>query len=292
MEDIVKKASILVESLSYIKNFAGKSFVIKYGGHAMDNEDLKYSFAQDITLLKYVGINPIIVHGGGPQIGDFLKKLDIKSEFAAGMRITDEATMEIVEMTLSGKINKAIVSLINKAGGKSLGLSGRDGNLIKAKKMFITTKDDKGNTIQTDIGQVGEVTDVNTEVIETVMTKYIPVIAPVGVGEDFTLYNINADLVAGSIAAALKAEKLILLTDVDGVRDKKGRRISTILLQDIYNLKSSGVLYGGMIPKIDCAATAIEGGVKKAHIIDGRIKHSALLEIFTDSGIGTQIING
>lgn len=292
MEEIVKKASILVESLPYIKKFSGKTFVIKYGGHAMENEELKYGFAQDITLLKFVGINPVIVHGGGPQIADFLKKLDIESEFVSGMRVTDEATMEVVEMILSGKINKEIVSLINKAGGKSLGFSGRDGNLIKAEKMVLEKKDSKGNVTKTDIGLVGEVTGVNPEVIETVMNKYIPVIAPVGVGEDFRPYNINADLVAGSLAAALKAEKLILLTDVDGVRDECGKRISTISLKHIDTLKEAGVLYGGMIPKIDCAATAIKGGVTKAHIVDGRVKHSVLLEIFTDSGVGTQVIHG
>lgn len=292
MEEIVKKASILVESLPYIKKFSGKTFVIKYGGHAMENEELKYGFAQDITLLKFVGINPVIVHGGGPQIADFLKKLDIESEFVSGMRVTDEATMEVVEMILSGKINKEIVSLINKAGGKSLGFSGRDGNLIKAEKMVLKKKDSNGNVTKTDIGLVGEVTGVNPEVIETVMNKYIPVIAPVGVGEDFRPYNINADLVAGSVAAALKAEKLILLTDVDGVRDECGKRISTISLKHIDALKEAGVLYGGMIPKIDCAATAIKGGVTKAHIVDGRVKHSVLLEIFTDSGVGTQVIHG
>lgn len=292
MEDIVKKASILVESLPYIKKFSGKTFVIKYGGHAMENEELKYSFAEDITLLKYVGINPVIVHGGGPQIADFLKKLGIKSEFASGMRITDEATMEVVEMILSGKINKEIVSLINKAGGRSLGFSGRDGNLIRAKKMTLKSTDEKGNIMETDIGLVGEVTGVNKDVLETVMEKFIPVIAPVGVGENFEPYNINADIAAGGIAAALKAEKLILLTDVDGVRDASGKRISTISLKHIGELKANGVLYGGMIPKMDCAATAIEGGVKKAHIIDGRIKHSVLLEIFTDLGVGTQVIHG
>lgn len=292
MEDIVKKASILVESLPYIKKFSGKTFVIKYGGHAMENDELKFGFAEDITLLKFVGINPVIVHGGGPQIENFLKKLGIKSEFASGMRITDAASMEVVEMTLSGKINKEIVSLINKAGGRSVGFSGRDGNLIRAKKMILKSVDEKGNNVETDIGQVGEVEKVDTDIIETVMGKFIPVIAPVGVGKNFEPYNINADLVAGSVAAAMKAEKLILLTDVDGVRDGDGNRISTISLKHIEELKKSGVLYGGMIPKIDCAATAIAGGVNKAHIIDGRIKHSVLLEIFTDSGVGTQVIHG
>ena len=292
MHTIMEKAAILVESLPYLKKFAGKTFVIKYGGHAMENEELQYCFAQDVTLLKFIGINPVIVHGGGPQIGDLIKRLGGKSQFVAGMRVTDEATMEAVEMTLAGKINKSIVTLINKAGGKAIGLSGRDGNMIQAKKLLVDATDDEGNKIKADIGLVGEVTSVNTEALEAVSSHFIPVIAPVGVGDDFQPYNINADSVAGSIAAALKAEKLLLLTDVDGVKDANGSRISTIYSKDIPSLKESGVLYGGMIPKIDCAATAIEAGTTKAHIIDGRIKHSMLLEIFTDSGIGTQILYG
>lgn len=291
MRDIVEKASVLAESLPYIRKFYGKTFVIKYGGHAMENEELQYSFAQDVTLLKFIGINPVVVHGGGPQIGELLKRLGGGSTFVGGMRVTDEATMEAVEMTLAGKINKSIVTLINKAGGKAVGLSGRDGGMIKAKKLLVETTDPDGNKIKADIGLVGEVTDVNTEVLETMAGHFIPVIAPVGVGDDFKAYNINADSVAGSIAAAIKAEKLLLLTDVNGVKDGGGSRISTIYLSDIPSLKESGILYGGMIPKIDCAATAIAGGAGKAHIIDGRIKHSLLLEIFTDSGVGTQILH-
>ncbi len=291
MRDIVEKAAILVESLPYLKKFSGKTFVIKYGGHAMENEELQYSFAQDVSLLKFIGINPVIVHGGGPQIGELLKKLGGKSEFVGGMRVTDSATMEAVEMTLAGKINKSIVTLINKAGGKAIGLSGRDGNMIEAKKLLVETKDSNGNIFKADIGLVGEVTNVNTQALEAVSSHFIPVIAPVGVGSDFQAYNINADSVAGSISAALQAEKLLLLTDVDGVKDAKGERISTIYKSQIKELKDSGVLYGGMLPKIDCAATAITGGTKKAHILDGRIKHCLLLEIFTDSGIGTQILN-
>ncbi len=290
MKDVIEKASILIESLPYIKKFAGKTFVIKYGGHAMENDELKYSFAQDITLLKYVGINPVIVHGGGPQIGSFLKRLDIQSEFISGMRVTDTASMEIVEMTLAGKINKEIVSMINKAGGSAVGFSGRDGNLIKAKKLYVDAADEKGVLQRIDIGLVGEVEAVNTKIIENVMGSFIPVIAPVGISENYEPYNINADLAAGSIASALKAEKLMLLTDVDGVKDKEGKRISTIHPEDAEGMKKDGTLTGGMIPKIDCAVEAIKNGVSKAHIIDGRIKHSILLEIFTDSGIGTQVL--
>ncbi len=290
MKDVIEKASILIESLPYIKKFAGKTFVIKYGGHAMENDELKYSFAQDITLLKYVGINPVIVHGGGPQIGSFLKRLDIQSEFISGMRVTDAASMEIVEMTLAGKINKEIVSLINKAGGSAVGFSGRDGNLIKAKKLYVDAADEKGVLQRIDIGLVGEVESVNTKIIENVMGNFIPVIAPVGISENYEPYNINADLAAGSIASALKAEKLMLLTDVDGVKDKAGNRISTIRPEDAESMKKDGTLTGGMIPKIDCAVDAVKAGVSKAHIIDGRIKHSILLEIFTDSGIGTQVL--
>lgn len=290
MKDVIEKASILIESLPYIKKFAGKTFVIKYGGHAMENDELKYSFAQDITLLKYVGINPVIVHGGGPQIGSFLKRLDIQSGFISGMRVTDAASMEIVEMTLAGKINKEIVSLINKAGGSAVGFSGRDGNLIKAKKLYVDAADEKGVLQRIDIGLVGEVESVNTKIIENVMGNFIPVIAPVGISENYEPYNINADLAAGSIASALKAEKLMLLTDVDGVKDKAGNRISTIRPEDAESMKKDGTLTGGMIPKIDCAVDAVKAGVSKAHIIDGRIKHSILLEIFTDSGVGTQVL--
>ncbi len=290
MKEVIEKASILVESLPYIKQFSGKTFVIKYGGHAMENDQLKYGFAEDITLLKYVGINPVIVHGGGPQIGEFLKKLDITSEFVGGMRVTDDKSMEVVEMTLSGKINKEIVSLINKAGGRAIGFSGRDGNLIQAKKLYASAADEKGILQNIDIGLVGKVESVDCNLINSVIDKYIPVIAPIGIGENYEPYNINADLVAGSVAAALKAEKLMLLTDVDGVKDKKGNRISTIKPEDADNLKKDGVISGGMIPKIDCAINAVKDGVKKAHIIDGRIQHSILLEIFTDSGVGTQIL--
>ncbi len=287
MKNIIDKASILVESLPYINRFSGKTFVVKYGGHAMEDSDYQYSFAQDITLLHYVGIKVIIVHGGGPQIGEMLDRLSIKSEFKSGMRVTDSDSIEIIEMVLSGKINKNIVSLINKAGGSALGLSGRDANLIVADKLYL---DENGKKV--DIGLVGDIKSINTEVINHIAEKFIPVIAPIGVGEDFTPFNINADIAAGAIASALKAEKLILLTDVDGVKDKSGDRISTIKLSDVDRLRTDGTLTGGMIPKVECAASAIKAGVTKAHIIDGRVLHSVLLEIFTDSGIGTQVVDG
>ena len=291
MEELIKKADVLIEALPYIQKFYGKTIVIKYGGHAMVDENLKQSFANDIVLMKYIGIRPVIVHGGGPQIGDMLKKLNIKTEFVSGMRVTDAETMNIVEMVLAGKINKDIVRLINKNGGSSIGLSGKDGNLVRAENLRL---EDDPTFIRTpeiiDLGHVGKVKSVNVSVLEEISDKFIPVIAPVGVGDDYEAYNINADLVAGSIAAALKAEKLVLLTDVPYVMDKEKNRISTIHLNDINKLKREEVVTGGMIPKVDCAAEAVRGGVKKAHIIDGRIQHSVLLEMFTASGIGTQII--
>lgn len=291
MEELIKKADVLIEALPYIRKFYGKTIVIKYGGHAMVDEDLKLRFANDIVLMKYIGIRTVIVHGGGPQIGDMLKKLNIRTEFVSGMRVTDAETMNVVEMVLAGKINKDIVRLINKNGGVAIGLSGKDGNLIRAEKLRL---EDDPSFIRTpeiiDLGHVGKVKSVNVGVLEKLADQYIPVIAPVGVGEDYEAYNINADLVAGSIAAALKAEKLVLLTDVPYVMDKEKNRISTIHLDDIDRLKREEVVTGGMIPKVDCAAEAVRGGVKKAHIIDGRISHSVLLEMFTTSGIGTQII--
>ncbi|QAR32076.1 acetylglutamate kinase [Geovibrio thiophilus] len=291
MEELIRKADVLIEALPYIQKFYGKTIVIKYGGHAMVDEELKLSFANDIVLMKYIGIRPIIVHGGGPQIGDMLKKLNIKTEFVSGMRITDAETMNVVEMVLAGKINKDIVRLINKNGGVAIGLSGKDGNLIRAEKLRL---EDDPAFIRTpeiiDLGHVGRVKSVNVGVLEKLADSYIPVIAPVGVGDDYEAYNINADLVAGSIAAALKAEKLVLLTDVPYVMDKEKKRISTIHLDDVDKMKLDEVVTGGMIPKVDCAAEAVRGGVKKAHIIDGRVQHSVLLEMFTTSGIGTQIV--
>lgn len=291
MEELIRKADVLIEALPYIRKFYGKTIVVKYGGHAMVDEELKLRFANDIVLMKYIGIRPVIVHGGGPQIGDMLKKLNIRTEFVSGMRVTDAETMNVVEMVLAGKINKDIVRLINKNGGVAIGLSGKDGNLIRAEKLRL---EDDPSFIRTpeiiDLGHVGKVKSVNVGVLEKLADSYIPVIAPVGVGDDYEAYNINADLVAGSIAAALKAEKLVLLTDVPYVMDKDKNRISTIHLDDIDRLKREGVVTGGMIPKVDCAAEAVKGGVKKAHIIDGRLSHSVLLEMFTTSGIGTQIV--
>ncbi|WP_265823227.1 acetylglutamate kinase [Geovibrio ferrireducens] len=291
MEELIRKADVLIEALPYIQKFYGKTIVIKYGGHAMVDEDLKLSFANDIVLMKYIGIRPVIVHGGGPQIGDMLKKLNIKTEFVSGMRVTDAETMNVVEMVLAGKINKDIVRLINKNGGVAIGLSGKDGNLVRAEKLRL---EDDPTFIRTpeiiDLGHVGKVKSVNVGVLEKLADSYIPVIAPVGVGDDYEAYNINADLVAGSIAAALKAEKLVLLTDVPYVMDKEKNRISTIHLNDVDRMKLDEVVTGGMIPKVDCAAEAVRGGVKKAHIIDGRVQHSVLLEMFTTSGIGTQIV--
>ncbi|MGA1861913.1 acetylglutamate kinase [Deferribacter thermophilus] len=291
MERLIEKANILIEALPYIRKFYGKTIVIKYGGHAMVDEELKSCFAQDITLLKFIGINVVIVHGGGPQIGEMLKKLNIDSKFISGMRVTDKETMNIVEMVLAGSVNKEIVKLINKHGGNAIGLSGKDGNLIKAKKLLIKKSDDFIQTPEIiDIGHVGIVESVNVAVLENITKNFIPVIAPVGIDDNFETYNINADLVASSVAKFLKAEKLILLTDVVGVLDKNKNLISTIKVSEIENLKKDGTLTGGMIPKIDACKDAVENGVSKAHIIDGRIRHSVLLEIFTDSGIGTQVI--
>lgn len=290
MNEMIEKASVLVESLKYIKRFYGKTIVIKYGGHAMVDEELKNSFAKDIVLLKYVGFVPVIVHGGGPQIGEMLKKLNINSTFVSGMRVTDKETMNIVEMVLAGKVNKDIVNLVNKNGGRSIGLSGKDGELLKAEKMFIT---DDTSFVQTpeiiDLGHVGNIKSVNVDILNTIKDNFIPIIAPVGIGDDFEPYNINADIVAGAVASALKAEKLILLTDVRGVLNEKSELISSMNEPEINRYKAEGIIKGGMIPKVDCALDALKNGVKKVHIIDGRIKHSVILEIFTDHGIGSQI---
>lgn len=290
MNEMIEKASVLVESLKYIKRFYGKTIVIKYGGHAMVDEELKNSFAKDIVLLKYVGFVPVIVHGGGPQIGEMLKKLNINSTFVSGMRVTDKETMNIVEMVLAGKVNKDIVNLVNKNGGRSIGLSGKDGELLKAEKMFIT---DDTSFVQTpeiiDLGHVGNIKSVNVDILNTIKDNFIPIIAPVGIGDDFEPYNINADIVAGAVASALKAEKLILLTDVRGVLNEKSELISSMNEPEINRYKAEGIIKGGMIPKVDCALDALKNGVKKVHIIDGRIKHSVILEIFTDYGIGSQI---
>jgi acetylglutamate kinase len=286
------RAKVLIEALPYIRRFNNATMVVKYGGHAMVDENLKKDFALDIVLMKYVGLNPVVVHGGGPQIGSFLKKLSIQSEFVDGMRVTDKQTMDVVEMVLVGKVNKEIVTLINQNGGQSVGLSGKDGNLITARKMkYVRRKPDDQAPEIIDIGMVGEVTGVNNDLLEHLIAgQFIPVIAPVGVGENGETYNINADHVAGRIAASLKARKLILLTDTQGVLDQKGNLISSIQGKDSQNLIDEGTVTGGMIPKINCCVEALKGGVKKAHIIDGRKEHAILLEIFTNEGIGTEVV--
>ncbi|MDY0269324.1 acetylglutamate kinase [Trichloromonas sp.] len=291
MQDLINKANILMEALPYLKRFAGTTIVIKYGGHAMADEKLKESFARDVVLLKYIGLNPVIVHGGGPQINETLKKYGIVSEFVRGMRVTDAATMGVVEMVLVGQVNKEVVGLINQHGGRAVGLSGKDGELLLAEKMLQEVRQEDGSIDRVDIGFVGDVIRVNQALIDTLENgKFIPVIAPVGVGAGGESYNINADVVAGRVAAALKAEKLILLTDVQGVKNKQGDLLPSISVTEMHRLISDESIVGGMIPKVECCAQALDAGVKKAHIIDGRVEHAVLLEIFTDKGVGTEIV--
>lgn len=289
----LEKANVLIEALPYIQQFHGKTVVIKYGGSAMVNDELKKAVMNDVILMKLVGMNPVVVHGGGPEINQLLKRLDISSSFVNGLRVTDEATMEIVEMVLVGKVNKQIVTQINQLGGKAVGLSGKDGQLILARKQYARTADEHGNEIEADIGSVGEVEKVNTGIIETIMHNgYIPVIAPIGVGMDGESYNINADFVAGEIAAALGAEKLVLLTDVEGIFadfQDKSSIISSLKTDEVDGMIARGIIAGGMIPKVQCCVKALEAGVERTHIIDGRIPHSILLEIFTNRGIGTMV---
>lgn len=289
---MVEIARILVEALPYIRRFYQKTVVIKYGGHAMVADELKESFAKDIVLMKYIGINPVVVHGGGPQIGRMLDRLGKQCDFRAGMRVTDEETMDIVEMVLAGKLNKEIVSLINRHGGQAIGLSGKDGWLIQARKLhvFRYQGDDQPPEI-IDIGLVGEVHSVNTDILNTFeQSQMIPVIAPVGVGRNGETYNINADLVAGAVAGALRAEKLLLMTDVAGVLDKAGALISSMTVAEAADAMQDDTLKGGMIPKVQCAVDAVQAGVGKVHIVDGRVPHCILLEMFTDTGVGTEII--
>jgi acetylglutamate kinase len=286
------RAKVLIEALPYIRRFNHATIVVKYGGHAMVDEKLKKNFALDMILMKYVGINPVVVHGGGPQIGSYLKKLSIQSEFVDGMRVTDKQTMDVVEMVLVGKVNKEIVTLINQNGGQSVGLSGKDGKLITARKMkyFKKRGDDQPPEI-IDIGMVGEVTSVNNEILMSLLEgQFVPVIAPVGAGRKGETYNINADHVAGHVAASLKARKLILLTDTEGVLDKDGKLLSSIKIGDVQRLIDNGTIRGGMIPKVNCCVDALKKGVRKAHIIDGRKDHAMLLEIFTKIGVGTEIV--
>ncbi|MFA7060343.1 MAG: acetylglutamate kinase [Pedobacter sp.] len=291
MEYLIEKAKTLMEALPYIRRFSGKTFVIKYGGHAMSDEKLKESFALDVIMLKSLGINTVIVHGGGPQINQTLKRYGIVSQFVRGMRVTDEETMSVVEMVLVGQVNKEVVGYLNQHGGRAVGLSGKDGTLLLCKKLLQDVRHEDGAVELLDIGYVGDVVRVNTDLIATLEHgKYIPVIAPVGVGLEGESYNINADLVAGRVAAALNAEKLILLTDIDGVKDKTGTLLTSIAVADMHRLIEEEAITGGMIPKVVCCADALGEGVKKAHIIDGRVEHAVLLEIFTDIGIGTEIV--
>ncbi len=284
-------ADILIEALPYIRRFHGMTVVIKYGGHAMVDEQLKADFARDVTLLKFVGLNPVIVHGGGPQINQVLDRMGIQPQFVRGMRLTDEATMDVVEMVLGGKVNKAIVNQINQHGGRAVGLCGKDGGLIRARKMHIVRQTEAGMPPEIiDPGLVGEVTAIDPDIIHTLTRQgFIPVIAPVGVGEGGETYNINADLVAGRIAMALGAGRLILITDVDGVKGPDGKLISSIDRETAGRMIENGQISGGMIPKIECALAALAAGVQKVPIINGRRRHAILLELFTDSGIGTEV---
>ncbi|OQX65811.1 MAG: acetylglutamate kinase [Desulfococcus sp. 4484_242] len=288
----IDRARILIEALPYIRRFNGATIVVKYGGHAMVDERLKRDFALDIILMKYVGMNPVVVHGGGPQIGDFLKRLSIESGFVDGMRVTDRQTMDVVEMVLVGKVNKEIVALINHNGGSAVGLSGKDGNLILARKMkYLKSRGEDQAPEIIDMGMVGEITAIHTGILSSIMkNEFIPVIAPVGAGEEGETYNINADLVAGAIASALNARKLVLLTDTEGVLNREKRLISSLRLDEARTLIADGTIVGGMIPKVQCCLNALARGVRKAHIIDGRAPHAILLEILTKVGVGTEIV--
>lgn len=284
-------ARVLSEGLPYIQRFRGKTLVIKYGGHAMVDPALQEGFARDLVLLKLVGINPVVVHGGGPQIGDLLKRLGKTSEFVQGMRVTDAETMDVVEMVLGGLVNKQIVSLINRHGGSAVGLTGKDGDLIRARKLQLSPRRvDPDATEIIDLGHVGEVEAINVGVVDMlVQGNFIPVIAPIGVGQDGFSYNINADLVAGKVAEVLQAEKLMLLTNAAGLLDKSGRLLTGLSADQVSDLIADGTIQGGMLPKIRCALEAVQRGVRSAHIIDGRVEHAALLEVFTDEGVGTLI---
>ncbi|MBK1850810.1 MULTISPECIES: acetylglutamate kinase [unclassified Marinobacter] len=290
-ETAMQVATVLSRGLPYIQRFTGKTVVIKYGGNAMENEELKSSFARDVVLMKLVGINPIVVHGGGPQIGELLQRLNIQSRFVNGMRVTDAATMDVVEMVLGGQVNKEIVSLINAQGGTAIGLTGKDANLIRARKLEVVDRSPELERAEIiDIGRVGEVASINVDVIDMLTrSNVIPVIAPIGVGPDGASYNINADLVAGKVAEAMKAEKLMLLTNVSGLKSKEDKVLTGLTAQQVNDLIEDGTIHGGMLPKIRCALSAVENGVRTSHIIDGRVAHACLLEIFTDEGVGTLI---
>ena len=292
MKKCMERADILVEALPYIRRFFDKTVVIKYGGHAMVDEELKDNFARDVVMMKFIGIHPVVVHGGGPQIGSLLKRLGKESKFVQGMRVTDEETMDIVEMVLVGKVNKEIVGLINRHGGQAVGLSGKDAQLIRAEKYYLSAEKVKETPPEIiDIGLVGKVKEINATLIASLLTDgVIPVIAPTGVGDGGETYNINADLVAGAVAAALSAEKLILLTDVPGVLDRNKTLIPAMDGPMTRRMIEEGTIAGGMFPKVKCCLKALQAGVRKAHIVDGRLKHTILLEMFTDQGIGTEIV--
>ncbi len=292
MKELIKKADILLEALPYIREFAGTTIVIKYGGSAMVSESLRSNFARDIILLRYVGIKPVVVHGGGPQIGKTLERMGLETRFVHGHRFTDDETMDVVEMVLGGKVNKEIVALIQKHGGKAVGLTGKDGGLFFAEKLLIQeASQGDGPPEIIDPGKVGRITSVHPEIIHRLDEgNFIPVIAPVGVDTDGNTYNINADSVAGAVATALKAKKLLLMTDVPGIADEKGELISSLDRKTLDIMVASGVIHGGMIPKTDAALSSLEGGVSKVHIVDGRVNHAVLLEIFTQTGVGTEIV--
>ena len=285
------RARILTEALPYIRRFRGKTVVIKYGGNAMVAEDLKQGFARDVVLMKLVGINPVVVHGGGPQIGQLLERIGKKSEFVQGMRVTDRETMDVVEMVLGGLVNKEIVNMINQHGGKAVGLTGKDGGLIRARKMILRRAEGASLPSEIiDIGQVGEVQGIDPKIVALLDDgEFIPVIAPIGVGEDGQTYNINADVVAGKLAITLAAEKLMLLTNTTGVLDKEGKLLTGLSIKDVNALIADGTIHGGMLPKVNYALDAVSSGVRSAHIIDGRVPHAVLLELFTDQGVGTLI---
>ena len=291
-ESAAEVAHVLIEALPYIRRFKGKTLVVKYGGNAMTEEHLKHSFARDIVLLKLVGINPVVVHGGGPQIGRLLERLGKTSQFIQGMRVTDAETMDVVEMVLGGLVNKEIVNLINQHGGAAVGLTGKDGDLVRAEKISVTQRSpDTDEPEVLDLGHVGRVRSIDPSIVNTlVASDFIPVIAPIGVGEDGFSYNINADLVAGKMAEVLNAEKLLLLTNTQGILDKEGTLLTGLSLAEVDELIEDGTISGGMIPKVGCATDALRGGVKSVHIIDGRVEHAVLLELLTDRGIGTLLM--
>ncbi|MGB0360162.1 MAG: acetylglutamate kinase [Endozoicomonas sp.] len=284
-------ATVLTEALPYLQCYAGKTVVVKYGGNAMESDELKNSFAQGVVLLKAVGINPVVVHGGGPQIGEMLKRLNIESHFVQGMRVTDSNTMDVVQMVLGGLVNKEIVTLINNNGGRAIGITGKDGRFIRAKRLVVTEKTPEMTAREIiDIGHVGEVESIDTDIIDMLQNSdFIPVVAPIGVDDKGSSYNINADLVAGHLAEELMAEKLLLLTNTAGLLDKDGKLLTGLSSKQVEALINDGTIYGGMLPKIQCALNAVKGGVKTAHIIDGRVSHAVLLELLTDRGVGTLI---